>query len=162
MRRRSAGRCRSAGFTLPELIAVLVIAGLIAAFAASRLDSGSGIDELGFRERTMTALRLAQRRAQADGCDVRVTIATGGYQLAQRAALCSGAFSLSLAGTAGAGSTLDSTPPAGITLSSTPATFYYDAAGAVRSAPGGSYTNVTITVGSQTIQIVGTTGHASI
>ena len=168
MRRRSAGLCRSgglyrsAGFTLPELIAVLVIAGLIAAFAASRWDSGSGVDELGFRERTMTALRLAQRRAQADGCDVRVTIASTGYQLTQRAALCSGAFSLSLAGTAGAGSTLDSVPPSGIALSSTPATFYYDAAGAVRSAPGGSYTNVVITVGSQTIQIVGTTGHASI
>lgn len=155
-------RRRSAGFSLPELIAVLVIVGLIAAFAASRLDSGSSVDEMGFRERTMTALRLAQRRAQADGCEVRVTIASTGYQLAQRVTLCSGAFSLSLAGTAGAGSTLDSVPPAGIALSSTPATFYYDSAGGVRSAPGGSYTNVTITVGSRTIQIVGTTGHASI
>jgi hypothetical protein len=87
-------------------------------------------------------------------------VASTGYTLAQRATLCSGAFSLSLAGTAGASSTLDSAPPTGLTLSSTPATFYYDANGAVRSAPGGAYTNVTITVGSRTIQIVGTTGHA--
>lgn len=155
-------RRRSAGFTLPELIAVLVISGLIAAFAASRWDSGSGVDELGFRERMMTALRLAQRRAMADGCEVRVTVAAAGYTLAQRAALCSGAFSLALAGTAGAGTTLDSAPPSGIALSSSPATFYYDAAGAVRASPGGAYTNVTITVGSRAIQIVGTTGHASI
>lgn len=155
-------RRRSVGFTLPELLAVLVISGLIAAFAASRWDSGSGVDELGFRERLMTALRIAQRRAMADGCEVRVTVASTGYALAQRATLCSGAFSLALAGTAGAGSTLDSAPPNGLTLSSSPATFYYDSNGAVRASPGGAYTNVAITVGTRSIQIVGTTGHAGL
>jgi len=155
-------RRRSAGFTLPELIVVLVIAGLLSAVAIARWDRGScGIDELGFVERTLTALRLAQRRAQADGCEVRITVTTGGYQVHQRAALCSGAFNTSVAGTAGAGSTLDSSPPPGLALSATPGTFYFDAAGGVRSTPGGAYTNVTISIGPHQIQLVGTTGHAS-
>ncbi len=154
-------RRHSAGFSLPELIAVLVIAGVLAAIAAARWDQGRGVEELGFHERVMTALRLAQRRAQADGCEVRVTVAAAGFQLDQRAALCSGTFNLPVAGTAGEGSTLDSAPPAGLTLSSTPATFYFDAAGAVRGTPGGAFTDVTITVGTRQIQLVGATGHVS-
>lgn len=155
-------RRHAAGFTLPELIAVLVIAGVLAAVAAARWNQGaSGIDELGFVERTVTALRLAQRRAQADRCEVRVTVAASGYQIDQRAALCSGAFNVPVAGTAGAGSDLDSTPPAGIALSASPATFYYDTTGSVRSAPGGAFTDVTITIGGRQVQIVGATGHAS-
>ena len=154
------GHCR--GFTLPELIAVLVIAGLLAAVATARWDRGaSGIDELGFVERTLGALRLAQRRARADGCEVRVVVAASGYQLTQRAALCGGAFNVPVAGTAGDGSTLDSAPPTGLSLSATPATFYFDAVGAVRSAPGGAFTDVTITIGPHQVQIVGSTGHAT-
>jgi len=151
--------CR--GFTLPELIAVLVIVGLLAAAAAARFDQGGSIHELGFYERTLTALRLAQRRAQADGCEVRIVIATTGYTVNQRASLCSGSFTVPVAGTAGAGSTLDSAPPAGFSISSSPATFYFDAAGAVRSTPGGAYTDVTITIGQRQIQLVGVTGHAT-
>ena len=151
--------CR--GFALPELIAVLVIAGLLAAAVAARFDQGGSINELGFFERTVTALRLAQRRALADGCEVRIIVSSTGYQVAQRATLCSGAFSVAVSGTAGSGSTLDSAPPAGLSLSSTPATFYFDAAGAVRSAPGGAYTNVTISIGQRQIQLVGVTGHAT-
>lgn len=154
-------RRRSAGFTLPELIAVLVVAGLLAAFAATRWDQGRGIDELGFQERVLTALRLAQRRAQADSCEVRFTVAAAGFTLNQRAALCSGAFNRPVAGTAGEGSTLDSAPPVGLTLSAAPATFYFDAAGAVRTAPGGAITDVTVTVGTRSIQITGATGHVA-
>ncbi len=154
-------RRRAAGFSLPELVAVLVVAGLLAAVAAARWDQGRGIDELGFQERVMTALRLAQRRAQADGCEVRITVAAAGFTLDQRATLCSGAFNRPLAGTDGAGSTLDSTTPAGLPLSATPATFYFDATGAVRTAPGGALTDVTLTVGSRSIQVTGATGHVA-
>ena len=147
--------------TLPELIAVLVIAGLIAAFAASRWDSGSGVgvDELGFRERTMTALRLAQRRAQADGCEVRVTIAAGGYQLAQRATLCSGAFSLALAGTAGAGSTLEAHRRPARPLLHARDVLLRRHGRRPQHTRRGLYQRHDH-VGSGTIQIVGTTGHA--
>lgn len=157
-----AMRRRCGGFSLPELIAVLVVAGLLAAFAAAHWDQGRGIDELGFQERLMTALRLAQRRAVSDGCEVRVSVTAAGIAVAQRAALCSGAFSLPMAGTAGAGSVLGGAPPAGQSLSSVPATFYFDASGAVRAAPGGALTDVTIDVGARQVVVTGSTGHASL
>lgn len=151
-----------AGFSLLELVLVLVVASVLTAAATARWDRSSGLDELGFTERTLTALRLAQRRALADRCDVRVRITPAGLEVAQRATLCGGAFSLPVAGTAGAGSTLDSAPQAGLVLSASPATFYFDATGGVRSTPGGAVTDVTISVGERDIDVIGATGHASL
>lgn len=150
---------RSNGFTLPELIAVLVISGMLLAVAVSRWDGGREIDELGYFESTLNALRLAERRAMADGCAVRISITAAGVAAEQRATHCSGAFSLPLAGTAGA--TPVGAPPPGLALSATPGVFYFDPGGGVRATPGGAVTNVTILVGVRQIQLSGATGHAA-
>lgn len=154
-------RPQSRGFTLLEIIAVMLVLGLLAAIAAPRLDAGRGVEELGFSERLLTGLRIAQRRAQADGCEVRVTVAASGFQIEQRASLCSGPFNRPVAGTAGAGSTLAGAPPAGMPLSATPNVFYFDSTGAALDSAGGSPVDVSITTGLRQIQVVGTTGYAS-
>ncbi|GAA5179891.1 hypothetical protein GCM10025771_23120 [Niveibacterium umoris] len=56
---------RSAGFTLAELIAVLVIVGILAAVAMPRFAARSGFDAFGYGETLRRGLRLAQKAAIA-------------------------------------------------------------------------------------------------
>ncbi|MDP3539905.1 MAG: type II secretion system protein [Azonexus sp.] len=55
---------REGGFTLPELIVVMILVGILAAVAAPRL-TDSGFDERRLRDETVSALRYAQKSAIA-------------------------------------------------------------------------------------------------
>jgi len=138
----------------------MLVLGLLLAVAAPRLDMGRGVEELGFSQKVLTDLRIAQRRAQADRCEVRISFTASGFQVDQRAVLCSGPFSRPVAG--GSSSTLGGSPPAGMALSATPVVFYFDTSGAVLDSVGGSPVNVSINAGLRQIQVVGTTGYASL
>lgn len=63
---------RATGFSLPELIAVLIIVGVLAAVAMPRL-STSSFDEVRFYDETSAALRFAQATAMATQRTVCVT-----------------------------------------------------------------------------------------
>jgi len=55
----------SAGFTLVELIATLVVVGILAVAVAPRFLGGHGFEERGFYDETLSALRYAQKAAVA-------------------------------------------------------------------------------------------------
>lgn len=55
----------SAGFTLVELVATLVVVGILAAFVAPRFLGGHGFEERGFYDETLSVLRYAQKSAVA-------------------------------------------------------------------------------------------------
>lgn len=57
--------CIQHGFTLPELIAVIVILGILAATAAPRFFDKGGFDSRGFYDQTKATLRYAQKAAIA-------------------------------------------------------------------------------------------------
>lgn len=64
------------GFSLIELVAVLVILGALAVFVAPRLDIG-GFDAYSFRQEALSGLRYARTTAAASGCPVAVQINPG-------------------------------------------------------------------------------------
>lgn len=73
------------GFTLIELVVVLVILGVLAAFAVPRFFDSTAFLQRGYYEELATALKYSQKHAVASGCPVRVTIAAGSYQARQQA-----------------------------------------------------------------------------
>ncbi len=144
------------GFSLVELVLVIVILTIIGAMAGPRFFDNAAFDERAYRDELASAIRYAQKVAVATGCPVRVQIAAGGYTLTQQQAVaghCDAAdagFPLAVAlpsGDAVAGSA-----PAGVTAAP-PLTFTYDALGRTSLMADQS-----VAVGGQTFTIAAASG----
>jgi MSHA pilin protein MshC len=73
------------GFTLVELVVVLVIMGILAAVAAPRFFDDRTFLQRGYYEELASALKYAQKLAVATGCPVRFALSSGGYEARQQA-----------------------------------------------------------------------------
>ena len=88
-----SGVSAQSGFTVVELVVVMVLMGILAANAMPHFFSASRFEEMGFADTTRGALAYARKIAVASRCDTRVSIDASGYRLWQRAAACdSGSF----------------------------------------------------------------------
>ncbi len=61
------------GFTLTELVIILVLVGVLAAFVAPRIDI-QGFERQAFGSELVNALRYAQKTAIGSGCHVQATV----------------------------------------------------------------------------------------
>jgi len=74
-------RWQQSGFTLIELIMVIVILGVLAVFAAPRLINTDDFNARGFHDETMSLLRYAQKTAIAQRRTVCVVLNNTGVTL---------------------------------------------------------------------------------
>jgi MSHA pilin protein MshC len=79
---------RQGGFTLVELVVVLVVLGIVAAVAAPRLFDNTVFVERGYADEIAASMRYARRIAVASACNVRFTVNGAGYSAVQPSVRC--------------------------------------------------------------------------
>lgn len=145
-----------AGFTVIELVMVIVLLGVLSATALPKFFVVASYQQQAFFDDTLSAVRYAQKLAIATGCKVQVSVIADSYALNRPAnrSQCSGntaVFSLPVRNP-GTGAATYSNSEFGVTLVASPAAFYFDALGRASA-------DALITVaGSKTISVVSDTG----
>lgn len=146
---------RQRGFTLIELIVILVIAGVLAVFALGRFTGSDSFDARGYYDELVAATRYAQRYAVASGCDVQIDIQAGSFSVTMENAPCPsgvGAFGTNVQRPDGGN--FAGAAPSGVSVTST-GTFRFDpfgdettGGGTITVSGGGTTLSFTVTPGS--------------
>lgn len=144
---------RSSGFTLPELITVIVILGIIAAIALPRFFDASIFNKQGFRDQVIAALRYAQKEAIAQHGFVCVAFTSNSVTLTTGA---SNACGTPLANPAGGSSfTVQSSQAS---FSPVPTGFSFDCTGIPRTTGSGTCNDTAgVLAAAQSVQVQGAT-----
>ena len=74
-------QAKAEGFTLIELILVIVVVGILAAVVGPRFFDRQVFDERLYADEARAALRHAQKLALAGGCRIRFSLDTAGFRL---------------------------------------------------------------------------------
>lgn len=136
-----------AGFTLAELIVVILIVGILAVFILPRFFQTQDFEAQGTFDRVLATVRYAQKAAIGARCNVRVTFTGNSLSAAfETVAPCTGPVLDPVKGGA-----IGVTGASGVTIAGT--TFVYDALG--RPTPG----PVTVSVAGRTFTVEAETGH---
>jgi len=131
------------GYTLIELVVVIIILGVIAAISGPKFFGTKTFSERGYADEVASAMRYAQKVAVATGCNVQLTITAAGYSAAQQPASGNTCNSASASWTTPVmrvdGAPLSGTPPSDANVN-TSATIVFNNKGAVISGA----TNLTV------------------
>ncbi|MCW8859459.1 MAG: prepilin-type N-terminal cleavage/methylation domain-containing protein [Deltaproteobacteria bacterium] len=137
----------SEGFTLVELVVVILLLGVLAAVATPKFFNLDDYRTRAAYDEVAGALRYAQKLAVASGCEVQVILSGNSYTLQQHSTDCaSGTFSTIT------NHPVTSNTISGVSISSTPGSFIFDAMGRSSSA-------VTVNIGSSSFNLIAETGY---
>ena len=143
------------GFTLIELVAVIVILGIVAAVVAPRFFSNAAFSERGYADEIAASLRYARRIAVASACNVRFAVNAAGYSAVQPTVRCNPGGAWGVAVQSPDRAALANATPAGVVVGA--AVIEFSAAGdlVLPVAPvnvGGFAVTVDAATGSVTVQ----------
>lgn len=137
---------RAEGFTLIELVVIILVLGILAAVAAPKFFNLSGYQERAAYDEVAGAVRYAQKLAVASGCEVLVDLSANSYALQQHATDCTTGSFVTISG-----HPITANNFSGVTLSSSPSGFIFDSLGRSSSA-------ATISIGSYSFNVIAETG----
>lgn len=141
----------SRGFTLVELVLVIMIMGILAAVVGPRFFDRRVFDERLFFEETVSAVRYAQKLALASGCLTQVNLDAGGYRLRRAANCASGEYIAEVQGPDGQTPFANTEVPAGVSVLATNFPVVFDSLGRPSSA-------ASATIGAFTFSVTAETG----
>ena len=155
-----ASRPPARGFTMVELIAVLLLVGVLAVVALPRLDGTLGLRGTAWRDQVLAATLQARSLATGHRRLVCLTVATGAVQMTMASANPASSCNTTLPGPDG--DARWAVDPASLAVTVNPAgTLYLQPDGRVTSDGAGlTAVNVSIAIAGETaLQITGETGH---
>lgn len=154
---------RTAGFTLVELVTILVVAAILAAVAAPRFFSRQAFEERGFYDQVLATLRYAQRVAIAERREVCVVLTASTVSLSLNPSTTSGAACSAAVNDPGSSTPYAIAVPAGLTLVLAPAgSFRFNGLGQPVDNAGAPLGNQAITLtgsDTRTLTVWGQTGY---
>ena len=115
------------GFTLIEMVSVVVLLSILGVVAMAKLGNFGGFGSKAFFDEVVTAVRHAQKLAVSTGCDVQLSLSATGYALHQRATDCTtGAFTLDVVDPVNRGNAYQNANP-DVAISPAPINLVFDA-----------------------------------
>ena len=121
-------RTSMSGFTLVELVVVLIIIGVLAVVAIPRLLDSQTFDSRGFNDQTLAALRYAHKAAIAQRRTVCVSFSASSVTLTMASVAGSSTCNTNLVGPAG-DSPFQITASPGVAFTASPGNFRFNGAG---------------------------------
>jgi MSHA pilin protein MshC len=150
---------RSSGFSLIELIVVMVVMAVLVGLAVPRFFGQGEFEGPAFAQELGSAARYAQKLAVVSGCPVNLTVSAGGYALFQAQATtpaCSGTLTMTLPVRHPAtGEAFAATVPTGVAIGGSLGTVQFSAAGVPSAA-------ATFTIAGQSVSIAAGSGHVDV
>ncbi|GLQ33507.1 pilus assembly FimT family protein [Litoribrevibacter albus] len=154
---------QSKGFTLIELVMVIIILGILAATAIPRFFSKSAYDERFFYEDVMAGLRHSHKLAMSTGCGVQFDVEANGFVLQQDENCFNSAsaanYSASVIRPGEGDAYTINTRPSGSNWSSNNDPLIFNARGQVTNLGGTVLSSTTLNVAGRTITVDGHTGY---